>query len=371
MRAELPSLDNEVVQEIQRRVPEFGRPLDPAYGRGIRTGVEQALHEFVDRVADPRNPHAFRPQVADVFRALGRGEVVEGRSLDALQAACRLGGRIAWRRWVTVGRQADVPPPAMYRLAEAVFAHVDELTAAALEGYQDAQSRTDGEAERRRRRLLELILTDPPVAPRAIADLAHLARWPLPATVAVVVLDERAAERRLPPSLPSNHVLSGEDHVGLELARRGLVEDEGVIQCDRHLPALVLLQDDDLIRTMCEQRLAPLAHLSGKQQARVAETLLAWLECRGNAPEVAKRIHLHPQTVRYRIRQIEKLLGSEMYDPNLRFGLEMALRARRLLSTGPAQVRPAKRPRGIAPPAAAVAPARRPGTAGRATPATG
>uniref|UniRef100_UPI00373FE05C helix-turn-helix domain-containing protein n=1 Tax=Streptomyces rimosus TaxID=1927 RepID=UPI00373FE05C len=35
---------------------------------------------------------------------------------------------------------------------------------------------------------------------------------------------------------------------------------------------------------------------------RLAETLLAWLETRGSAPEVAARLGVHLQTVRYRLR---------------------------------------------------------------------
>ena len=49
------------------------------FGRGIRTGVEQALAQFVDLVgaaqAAPRG---------GVYRALGRGEHLEGRSLEGL-----------------------------------------------------------------------------------------------------------------------------------------------------------------------------------------------------------------------------------------------------------------------------------------------
>ncbi|MEK8169603.1 helix-turn-helix domain-containing protein [Streptomyces sp. M19] len=41
-------------------------------------------------------------------------------------------------------------------------------------------------------------------------------------------------------------------------------------------------------------------------------------------------LKVHPQTVRYRLRQIEKLFGPGLRDPRIRFELEMALRGRRL-----------------------------------------
>lgn len=60
-------------------------------------------------------------------------------------------------------------------------------------------------------------------------------------------------------------------------------------------------------------------------------TLLAWLEG-GGAPEAAKALSVHPQTVRYRMRQLEKLFGTGLRDPRTRFELEMALRSRRLMA---------------------------------------
>jgi DNA-binding PucR family transcriptional regulator len=40
---------------------------------------------------------------------------------------------------------------------------------------------------------------------------------------------------------------------------------------------------------------------------------------------------VHPQTVRYRLRQIQELFGAALADPAARFDLEVALRARQLL----------------------------------------
>ena len=64
-------------------------------------------------------------------------------------------------------------------------------------------------------------------------------------------------------------------------------------------------------------------------------TLLAWLQLGENAAEVAQQIRVHPQTVRYRLRQIQELFGDQLRDPDLRFELQLALRVRKL--TGPAQ----------------------------------
>lgn len=82
---------------------------------------------------------------------------------------------------------------------------------------------------------------------------------------------------------------------------------------------------------LAEERLAPLAALRPAQRDRLAETLLAWLQHAGRATRVARRLHVHPQTVRYRLRELDRLFGPQMHDPDQRFELEIALRARTLL----------------------------------------
>lgn len=107
--------------------------------------------------------------------------------------------------------------------------------------------------------------------------------------------------------------------------------EAGVMFVDDHLSSLVLLQDESLARTLIARRLRPLAGLSPERCERLEATLLAWLGGMG-APEVAKALSIHPQTVRYRMRQLEKLFGARLRDPRTRFEIEMALRSRRLMA---------------------------------------
>src|SRR6266498_2760856 len=94
-RPELASLAGEIVDEIRSVIPSYARPLDGPYGKSIRAGVQHAISLFVEQIADPEVSvqHCF-----EVHRKLGQNEMREGRSLDALQAAYRIGARVAWRR---------------------------------------------------------------------------------------------------------------------------------------------------------------------------------------------------------------------------------------------------------------------------------
>ncbi|MGW4641011.1 helix-turn-helix domain-containing protein [Sphaerisporangium sp. NPDC004334] len=97
------------------------------------------------------------------------------------------------------------------------------------------------------------------------------------------------------------------------------------------MAALVVFRDEELVAALAAVRLAPLAHLCPRQRDRLAETLLAWLRYGRGAGEVAARLHVHPQTVRYRLRQLEELYGDQLADPDVRFELEVVLRARQAL----------------------------------------
>jgi hypothetical protein len=69
---------------------------------------------------------------------------------------------------------------------------------------------------------------------------------------------------------------------------------------------------------------------SERRAGRLVETLAAWLEHQGEIRPAAAQLHVHPQTVRYRVAQLRELLGDRMADAGGRLELELALRARRL-----------------------------------------
>src|SRR3954469_11262529 len=104
---ELDTIAAETLEAIAREVPEYARPLEGRFGRGIRTGVEEALRQFVSLIRDPEGGRGLG---REVYVALGRGELRQGRTLDSLQAAYRVGARVAWRRLATAGRKADLDP---------------------------------------------------------------------------------------------------------------------------------------------------------------------------------------------------------------------------------------------------------------------
>src|ERR1700761_9514676 len=84
---ELGEIAEEVLVAIGREVPEYVRPLEGSFGRGVRTGVEEGLRQFVALI---RDPDSGRGTGRGVYVELGRGELRQGRTLDSLQAAYRV-----------------------------------------------------------------------------------------------------------------------------------------------------------------------------------------------------------------------------------------------------------------------------------------
>ncbi|MGV9798210.1 PucR family transcriptional regulator [Mycobacterium sp. NPDC003449] len=59
----------------------------------------------------------------------------------------------------------------------------------------------------------------------------------------------------------------------------------------------------------------------------LAETLGVYLDCFGDVGAAARHLHVHPNTVRYRIRRVEQLLAASLNDADVRLLLALSLRA--------------------------------------------
>ncbi|MFF3333946.1 PucR family transcriptional regulator [Streptomyces sp. NPDC002888] len=372
LRPYFADITEEVVEAIRTEIPEYARPADDTYMQGVHRGVDHALRGFLERMAEPDTD--WEP-VKATYRRIGRGEAEEGRSLDSFQAALRLGARVTWRRVNALVDAGLLPRGVLGAFGEALFVHLDEMAAATTVGFTEARLHAAGELRQRRSRLIDLLTADPPASAEAIADLAHSARWPVPRGVAVVAIDSgsgSAARPIVPPEFlarfdvqPAVLVVPDPEGPGraravgqvlrglqglraamgptvalpegarslrwaseaLDLMRRGILPSAGLVHCQDHLSTLLLLRDDALVDALAQRRLRPLERVRPPQRERLAETLLSWLSSAHNVAEVALRLAVHPQTVRYRMRQLDDLFGPQLQDATAQFETQLALRA--------------------------------------------
>ncbi len=368
LEPELGAISAAIIEAIAAEVPEYARPLEGAFGRGVRTGITEALSQFVALIRDPDAGRGGR----EVYIGLGHGEFRQGRTLDSLLSAYRVGARVAWREISAAARRAELDAELVSVLAESIFAYIDEISADSVEGFAEARSEIEGERQRRRRELVGLLLREPPVEEADLRAAAALAGVALPRRAAalacpdsqlgdlvrgltvdtlaatvdgigcVVVGDpdgpgrreqlERATAGIAAAIGPAGEIGELRGSWSMALAMLGAVEagaitSTGLAVADELMTQLLLYESRDLIAQLASRRLASFEGLTAKARTRMEETALAYVQCGGNAVAIASALHVHPQTARYRLARLRELLGSALDDPDGRLELELVLRS--------------------------------------------
>jgi hypothetical protein len=365
----LPELVEEIVTRIPQEVPEYARPLEGEFGAAVRRGVEIALGRlFVDLPG--RDEPALMPTTRAVYRQIGVGEARTGRSLEALLSAYRLGARVTFRAVSAIAERVGLEPRLMLPLGESIFVYIDEISAASIEGFTEEQSRQVGERDRRRESLVRRMLAGnlPEVEARRLAARAG---WTIPPRLVVVVLPTEHGEG-LRLALGDGALISGrtgevvivlrapdgdierQELTDILRGRRAWVGPartwdtaeesyraaavaaatpalaggaDDVRWVDDHLTTIALQADPLVMRDLAARCLEPMDRLRPEQRERLAETLLVWLKHRGERGRIAQELHVHPQTVGYRLGQLRDVFADDLDDPDRRFELELVLRA--------------------------------------------
>ncbi|MER7461565.1 helix-turn-helix domain-containing protein [Streptomyces sp. NPDC097981] len=366
LRRELPALTAGMVEELREELPGFSALVDGLDEEVVRQRLEVALltalgyREPPQKQARPAVPHPAADPDPDPDPVRGGDE-----EEDEDDYAAELGHPYEDEEEEEYAEHRNPPPRLRDPRRRRQLA---PLTVVPREGLGTR-------SERARRELFSALTSDMPMAEIALSELAAAAGWPLPAEIRAIVLATPGETQQLAAVLDDGlpGMVGGqpcllvpspdpETRASLEALLRGRFAAVGhpvaprdtasslrwalrllsltpnrtglegrALFVDDHLSTLLLLQDEPLAHALAARWLRPLANLTPRQSERLEVTLLAWLEG-GGAPEAAKALSVHPQTVRYRMRQLEKLFGPGLRDPRTRFELEMALRSRRLMA---------------------------------------
>ncbi len=370
LRPELSGATEEIIAAVRAGVPEYARPLEGRFGRRITEGVSVALAQFVDLLGVDSAPGDLR-----VYRSLGQLEHREGRTLAALQSAYQVGTRTAWRRIAGSSAARQLPAEVIFALAEALFTYVEQLGAASVAGWAYEDARNAGSVQTRRHALVELLARQPPPSVAEVERVAAAAAWRLPERLAALVVEDAVAvAARLPgaigasldpvgvvlvpvPERPVPGRTAWYDRVRIAVRDRPAVlgpvvalgragrsvaraqatwplhvagllgtQPTGLVRADDHLLALLLAAEPELAADLCEHALAPLRELPPGAGARGEQTLRAWLDAHGDVSAAAATLHVHPQTVRYRLAALREAFGDALDDSAARLELAIALR---------------------------------------------
>jgi hypothetical protein len=353
-----------------------------------RHGVEHGLRGLLALIE--RGPHGELPG-RGLYFGFGRGQLRAGRTLGGLLSAYHHGARATWQAIAQESGGAGLSPDTLHALGDAILACLEEISAASAEGFAFEQAALEPDRDDRRSRIVAALVRTPSPPPGELRALAAAAGWggdgralaasrpgpradrvPAGPPVAVIAF-EHDPIGRVAARLPAGALVARVDDVGyavvpdadgpgcqsglrarlhdvraalgptVELAQSaesarwarlalafGRERPPALVIAAEHRVDLLLLAAPGLAHALAEEALAPLSAVPAATRARLLETLDAWLRHRGAASAAAEELHVHAQTVRYRLGRLRALLGPRMDGAEGRLELELALRARRL-----------------------------------------
>lgn len=378
-REVLDQLVTVVDDEITAALPMFTDPtlrrdLDASTRSNWKGFLAVATHDVVDvRPA---------PEIYDLARTLAR----RGFELPVLLAVYRIGQRSAWQ-FITETRiagiaDAELRSAVLMQLWPRLANWLDTMVEALILTFADERDQWQRGARARRTETVRTILAGQAVdVDAAITALSYPLRQQH--TAFVVWVDEHAADADVQrlldatpvavsaalggdrpltissgartmwcwsattgPSKPLSdkdiaalpefvHTAAGTCHRGVDGFRRSHAEAlaaqtvahrrgaNAIRYADAELACLAAgIAGDDGMSTLVRRELGRLA-AADDGAARLRDTLRLYLEHAGDARAVGEILNLHPNTVRYRIRQAEQLLGHSV--DHRRVYLELAL----------------------------------------------
>ncbi|MEA2405016.1 MAG: hypothetical protein QOE08_1663 [Thermoleophilaceae bacterium] len=303
------------------------------------------------------------------FRESARHRASEGLPLEDLLHAYRLGGRLGWEALVDASSKEEQAAllPSVARLME----YVDRVSDAVTETYHDERRHLMSEEERRLYDLFQQIVAgvplDPPLRDLAAKHEIEIAEDYRPFGLALPgaaahAHAQAAADMRRRRVLALNEgdrivgviasdaepegfggegslVAVGEPTPRGELAaalddtrlllelgvRRGRT---GRLRAEDFIPELLLARSPALAALVVRRALGPLEDYAERRSADLLETLETFVECDLDRRRAAEQLHVHPNTLDYRLKRVEELTGLRPSAPEDLLLITLALKQR-------------------------------------------
>jgi sugar diacid utilization regulator len=322
-------------------------------------------------------------------RRTGRRRAEQGAPLATVQSSLQVGFRFMWDTLVAEAHRTGIISGAeLVGLASEVWMLNTLFTTELATAYRDARIELVLRQDQERSALVEALLEGRIADTATVWEAADLLGLPYQGVFVVVAAEVPAAARHALPRLESRlHVrgigsawqLLADLQVGIvslrsqrntrvlvEILRSGAVARVGVspvynrlertpealhlarialasspagdpivnVFDDAPLSVLVVSSPTTSYRIM-KTILGPLLDMNPDEREMLLNTLAAFFAFRGSAIEAGKHLYCHPNTVRHRLRRIERQTGRSLADPRSSAELFIALEALRTLP-GPA-----------------------------------
>ncbi|GGN95579.1 PucR family transcriptional regulator [Nocardia rhizosphaerihabitans] len=345
----------------------------------IRTSCTRNLtlmvqHFTTDEPVDPEPP-----------KETGRLRAKQGVPLAETLHAFRIGFEFLWSELVAEARRHPaVTDAVLVDLAAEVWALAGDYSVAVAAAYREMSSELMLQREHERSVLVEALFTGVIADPATLGEATRILGLPPRGRYVVVAAEVTVAGREALPGIETalRHAritsawrLQPDQQVGvlalpgnresaalaalrkhrarigmsppyesltdtpqaLHFARLALVglagRAAGVARFDDNPLGMVVAAAPLEAAHMVDVRLREVLTLPHDERLRLLETLETWFAAGGSAATTGERLYLHANTVRYRLRRIEKLTGRSLGDPAAVRDLGAALQAWQVLRT--------------------------------------
>jgi len=350
-RLDAQAVAEQLVASFREQIPGYRRLPTPVIAEQILEVARRNVELCFRSIADGREPTA-----ADLepFMLSARDRAGEGMPLEDLLHAYRLGGRLGWLAIVEAAEPDEREN--LIVAAERLMHYVDAVSAAVAQAYLDERQQVVSEEERSARDLFDALLAGTPIDARLEA-LAERRAFALTDAYRPFVLRLPGSSSRrhaeMASALRREHVLAlteGDRVAGLAppateppapgkglivvgdvTARAGLgaaidelrviaelAESRGVrgrVEPQEFALELLLLAAPRHATKIAHRVLDPLRTAEAGRSTELLTTLDAFLDCGLDRRRTAERLHVHPNTLDYRLKRIRELTDLDVRNP--------------------------------------------------------
>lgn len=343
---------HEILAELRKQIASYERLSDEASEAGVLDTCEHNLRLWQQWLTSGGQP---APAALDQLRESVRVRADAGVPLEDLLHAYHIAGRLGWQ---ILRRHAEPhEQQVLLDAAELLMLYVDTLCEVVTQTYLAERERLVSEEERGARELVARIIDATPLTAEE-RELARQLAVPLracyvPFAVAIPGASPRrhaalAARMRgdgrlavtegdrvfgLAPSPPELHDLGEGPRALLALgeetprAALAMVREElqllvdhgrrahltGVLTPASHALELLLARSPRIATALCQRVLEPLAR--GGEGADLMHTLRTLVRCGFDRARTSRALHVHRNTLGYRVGRIEQLAGLDLDRP--------------------------------------------------------
>ena len=359
------------------------RTAEPFYDAGtsvpaedLRGSVRDNLLYILSRLAGRPSPGLGAP------RATGRRRAEQGAPLPAILHSYRVAGTFIWS--ALLDEADDSTAAALLPAASALWSIMDELSSSVTDAYRDTVADHARSNAQTRNAMLDVLLRGDGGDGSRLWESAATLRLPHQGTFVVAAAPApRPGVEAIPhaeEALRTRDIRSAwrveiDAHVGVVVLTRrtgidvlcarlaelaggpvGLSEPYGnleqtpaalrqarlasaaatpgsheIVRYERVPIAVLLAGAPDAAATVARAILGPVLSLPAAECDVLLGTLRAWFAEDGATSVAAEKLHVHRNTVRYRLRRVEELTGRSLTRPAGIAELHLALEAARIL----------------------------------------